>query len=145
MIAFGGAAPLHAARLAEKLGIRRVVVPAGAGVGSAVGFLRAPVAYEVVRSRYVRLDQLRRRRPSNGLFAEMRAEAEARGAAGAPGATLIETRTAFMRYRGQGHEIAVSLPPGKFDADVARDAARALEGATPRSSAARSPGSRSRS
>src|SRR5882757_4460985 len=56
MIAFGGAAPIHAARLAEKLGIRRVLVPSGAGVGSAVGFLMAPVAYEVVRSRYVQLD-----------------------------------------------------------------------------------------
>ena len=56
MIAFGGAAPIHAARLAEKLGIRRVMVPSGAGVGSAVGFLMAPVAYEVVRSRYVQLD-----------------------------------------------------------------------------------------
>ena len=56
MIAFGGAAPIHAARLAEKLGIRTVMVPSGAGVGSAVGFLMAPVAYEVVRSRYVQLD-----------------------------------------------------------------------------------------
>src|SRR5260221_10835247 len=55
LIAFGGAAPLHAARLAEKLGIRRVIVPVDAGVGSAVGFLEAPVAYEVVRSRYMRL------------------------------------------------------------------------------------------
>ena len=49
-VAFGGAAPLHAARLAKKLGITRIVVPPGAGVGSAVGFLRAPVAYEPVRS-----------------------------------------------------------------------------------------------
>src|SRR5690606_26679253 len=55
MVAFGGAAPLHAARLAEKLGVDRVVVPTGAGVGSAIGFLRAPIAYEVVRSRYMRL------------------------------------------------------------------------------------------
>ena len=50
MVAFGGAAPLHAGRLAQKLGITRVMVPAGAGVGSAIGFLRAPVAFEVVRS-----------------------------------------------------------------------------------------------
>ena len=51
LIAFGGAAPLHAARVAEKLGIGRVLVPANAGVGSAIGLLRAPVAYEVVRGR----------------------------------------------------------------------------------------------
>ena len=59
MIAFGGAAPLHAARVAEKLGISRVLIPANAGVGSAVGLLRAPVAYEIVRSRLMRLNELR--------------------------------------------------------------------------------------
>ena len=116
MIAFGGAAPIHAARLAEKLGINRIMVPSGAGVGSAVGFLMAPVAYEVVRSRYVQLDD-DKFDPAyvNALFAEMRAEAEAVVKAGAPDAKLVETRTADMRYRGQGHEITVSLPPGPFD------------------------------
>src|SRR2546429_8919373 len=56
LIAFGGAAPLHAARVAEKIGVSRVIVPSNAGVGSAVGFLAAPIAYELVRSRPVRLD-----------------------------------------------------------------------------------------
>ncbi len=117
MIAFGGAAPIHAARLAEKLGINRVLVPSGAGVGSAVGFLMAPVAYEVVRSRYVQLDP-DKFDPAfvNRLFAEMRAEAEAVVKAGAPQAKLSETRTADMRYRGQGHEITVDLPTTEFNA-----------------------------
>ena len=117
MIAFGGAAPIHAARLAEKLGIDRVLVPEGAGVGSAVGFLMAPVAYEVVRSRYVQLDR-DKFDPAfvNRLFAEMRAEAEAVVKAAAPQAKLIATRTADMRYRGQGHEITVALPNGEFTA-----------------------------
>jgi N-methylhydantoinase A len=117
MIAFGGAAPIHAARLAEKLGISRIMVPSGAGVGSAVGFLMAPVAYEVVRSRYVQLDA-DKFDPAfvNRLFAEMRAEAEAVVKAGAPEARLVATRTADMRYRGQGHEITVDLPDGEFSA-----------------------------
>jgi len=109
LIAFGGAAPLHAARVAEKLGISRVLVPANAGVGSAVGLLRAPVAYEIVRGRLLRLGSLDAA-SVNRLFAEMRAEAEAIVRRGAPAAKLVEQRSAFMRYRGQGHEIAVDLP-----------------------------------
>jgi hypothetical protein len=55
MIAFGGAAPLHAGRLCEKLGISRCLVPSGAGVGSAIGFLRAPFSFEANRSVFMRL------------------------------------------------------------------------------------------
>jgi N-methylhydantoinase A len=116
MIAFGGAAPIHAARLAEKLGIGRVMVPSGAGVGSAVGFLMAPVAYEVVRSRYVQLDAKFDPAYVNKLFAEMQDEAGAVVKAGAPQAKLVVARTADMRYRGQGHEITVDMPPGDFTA-----------------------------
>jgi N-methylhydantoinase A len=116
MIAFGGAAPIHAARLAEKLGIGRVMVPSGAGVGSAVGFLMAPVAYEVVRSRYVQLDAKFDPAYVNKLFAEMQDEAAAVVKAGAPQAKLVVARTADMRYRGQGHEITVDMPPGEFTA-----------------------------
>jgi N-methylhydantoinase A len=112
MIAFGGAAPLHAARLAEKLGIDTVVVPTGAGVGSAVGFLMAPVAYEVVRSRYVRLDASFDAAAVDALRQEMRAEAEAVIRRGAPDAPLTEAWTADMRYRGQGHEVTVAIPAG---------------------------------
>jgi N-methylhydantoinase A len=114
LIAFGGAAPLHAARLAAKLGIARVVIPPDAGVGSALGFLDAPIAYEVVRTFLTRLDLLA---PDaiEPLFAAMREEALAVVRQGAPTGELEESRTAYMRYRGQGHEIAVPLPARGLD------------------------------
>ena len=109
LIAFGGAAPLHAVRLAQKLGIKRVLIPADAGVGSALGFLHAPIAYEVARTKLVRLDGLDTG-AIDALFTEMRQEAAEVVQLGAPGAVLEEIRTSFMRYRGQGHEVAVKLP-----------------------------------
>jgi N-methylhydantoinase A len=121
LIAFGGAAPLHAVRLAQKLGMHRVVVPPDAGVGSALGFLGAPIAYEVVRTLLVRLDALEQT-TIDALFAEMRAEAEAVVRLGVPQGGLVETRTGFMRYRGQGHEVAVPLPDGALDPAALRAA-----------------------
>lgn len=109
MIAFGGAAPLHAARLAEKLGCEAVVVPTGAGVGSAIGFLQAPIAYEVVRSRFMRLSAFDADL-ADEILSGMQAEAAEVVRRGAPEADLVETRQAFMRYAGQGHEISVALP-----------------------------------
>lgn len=109
LVAFGGAAPLHAARLAEKLNMSRVVIPPGAGVGSAIGFLRAPVAYEVTRSFYQRLSTIDVD-GANALLQAMRDEAVSVVKAGAGGRPWSETRTAFMRYVGQGHEVGVELP-----------------------------------
>ena len=109
LVAFGGGAPLHAARVAEKIGVQRVIVPPNAGVGSAVGFLAAPVSYELVRSRHMRLDAFEAE-AATGLLNEMSAEATALVAPGARGLQTFERRVAFMRYVGQGHEIMVTLP-----------------------------------
>jgi len=109
LIAFGGGAPLHAARVAEKIGVRRVIVPPNAGVGSAVGFLAAPVSYELVRSRYMRLDAFDAVAATE-LLKEMSAEATALVVPGARGMATFERRLAFMRYVGQGHEITIALP-----------------------------------
>ena len=109
LIAFGGGGPVHACRVAEKIGIRRVLVPSGAGVGSAIGFLRAPVGYEVVRSLYQRLSTFDVA-AVNALLADMAAEAMAVVARGSFGAPLAQSRLAYMRYVGQGHEIPVNLP-----------------------------------
>ncbi len=116
LIAFGGAAPVHVARVAEKLAIDRFLVPTSAGVGSAIGFLRAPVAYEVVRSHYQRLDGFDAE-ATNRVLAEMQGEAEGVVAEAAPGAERTEKRIAFMRYFGQGHEIAVEAPVRRFQDD----------------------------
>jgi N-methylhydantoinase A len=119
MIAFGGGGPVHGTRIAEKIGIARVLVPSGAGVGSAIGFLRAPVGYEVVRSLYQRLGQFDLG-AVNALLASMADEAASVVAQGSFGAETRETRIAYMRYVGQGHEIAVPLPARPL---VAADAA----------------------
>ena len=202
MVAFGGNGPLHATRVAEKVGVGRIVVPPQPGAGSAVGFLSAPVSFEVVRSHYVRVaapaahgrpacmeqdgsspvcgagrgatmpavaarssgisagpdvpapaahghqarssgvsaslewaeaparqglqapeprgHSARMAEPDvaavNVLLDAMREEATAVVRAGAGDAPLVVTRTAFMRYRGQGHEIEVAIPDGALDA-----------------------------
>ena len=109
MIAFGGAAPLHATAIADKIGIDRIVIPADASVGSAVGFLLAPVAYEVVRSRYVRLSQFDCE-AVNETFSTMRDEALGVVRQAVTSAELSEVCFAFARYVGQGHEIRLELP-----------------------------------
>ena len=119
MIAFGGGAPLHAARLAAKLGMRKVLVPVDASVGSAVGFLRAPVAFEIVRSLLVREDGFSFFE-INKLLEQMQEEATAIVAAGALGAKLQTYRVVEMRYLGQGHEISVPLPAGRLKAADAK-------------------------
>ncbi|MEM8758727.1 MAG: hydantoinase/oxoprolinase family protein [Pseudomonadota bacterium] len=109
MIAFGGNGPLHACRVARAAGVGRVLVPPAPGVGSAVGFLHAPVSYEIVRSRYGLFGSL----DLDGVAAlleEMSEEARAVVRQGAPDGALTVSRTAFLRYRGQGHEIEVALP-----------------------------------
>ncbi|MEM9852019.1 MAG: hydantoinase/oxoprolinase family protein, partial [Pseudomonadota bacterium] len=108
MVAFGGAAPLHAARLCEKLGVARLIVPPGAGVGSAIGFLRAPFSFEATRSVYMKLAQFDPDRIRT-LLGDLRAEAEGfvRSCDGA--AAISCDYKVYMRYSGQGWEIPVPL------------------------------------
>ncbi|MFC3088627.1 hydantoinase/oxoprolinase family protein [Tabrizicola soli] len=118
MIAFGGAAPLHAARLCEKLGIDRCLIPPGAGVGSAIGFLRAPFGYEALASKIIRLSDFDAT-AVNTLLDGLKSTAEGFVRAGAEGPIRREI-TAFMRYVGQGWEIPVPLPDRPFTAADAR-------------------------
>ena len=116
LIVFGGSAPVHAVFLADKLGLDHIIVPTDAGVGSALGFLRAPISYEVVNSLYCSLSDFDAVAVASNLDA-MRVEASTvvqSGLAYMPPATrpnTFESTRAFMRYRGQGHEIVVGFDP----------------------------------
>ena len=113
MITFGGAGPLHAARLCEKMRIDRFLVPPGAGVGSAIGFLRAPFGFESVRSALVRLDDFDAQ-GLNAILAEMREEALGFVRQGGDIGTPDIECTAYMRYVGQGWEIPVTIGQETF-------------------------------
>ena len=114
MIAFGGAAPLHAATLAQKLKLDQVIVPSGAGVGSALGFLLAPIKFEVVRSHFCTLAQFDL--PTiQQLLEDMRGEvSEVLDDAGFKG--THEQCHAYMRYAGQGYEVAVEVAARELSA-----------------------------
>lgn len=108
MIAFGGAAPLHAGRLCEKLGIESLLVPPGAGVGSAIGFLRAAFSFEATRSTYLRLSAYDAGLV-NRVLGELTREAEAFVRSCDKESPLHYERKVFMRFVGQGWEIPVIL------------------------------------
>ncbi|MCB1363566.1 MAG: hydantoinase/oxoprolinase family protein [Rhodobacteraceae bacterium] len=124
MIAFGGGAPLHACRQCEKLGIAAALIPPGAGVGSAIGFLRAPFSYEATRGLFQRLSEFDAG-AVNAALAVLEAEARAFLARGAGQGAATATRLiAHMRYGGQGWEIPVVLEHRRF-AESDRAAIRA--------------------
>lgn len=108
MIAFGGAAPLHAGRLCEKLGVNRLLVPVGAGVGSAIGFLRAPFSFEANRSVYMRLSDFDPERIKS-LLTDLREEATGFVRNCDAKSEILSDFKVYMRYSGQGWEIPITL------------------------------------
>lgn len=115
MITFGGAGPLHAARLCEKSGIKKFIVPPGAGVGSAIGFLRAPFGYESVRSATMRFNDFNAD-VLNEIVGQLSEEALHFARQGSGDAEPQVEVKAFMRYVGQGWEIPVAFPYRQFAA-----------------------------
>jgi N-methylhydantoinase A len=118
MIAFGGGAPLHAGRLAEKLGVTRVVVPEGASVGSAIGFLRAPVSFQVVRSHRAIVSGFDAG-AVNALLDECTATATDVVRRAVPEGELTIRRVVDVRYIGQGHELQLTVPDGRLHVEDA--------------------------
>lgn len=117
MVATGGAGPVHACGVAERLGICTVIVPPTAGVSSAFGLMLAPISFDFARSYVARLEALNFAR-LNTLFDEM--ETEGAGVlreAGVARSQMRIERTADMRYVGQGHEIGIPIPGGRIGPD----------------------------
>ena len=111
VVAFGGAGPVHAYGVARKLGARKVICPAGAGVTSAVGLLIAPVAVDVSASLPTVIDRLDLA-VIGDLFAKLEREGrETVLQAGVDPHKVTLTVSADLRYVGQGHELAIELPP----------------------------------
>jgi len=139
MIAFGGAAPLHAARLCEKLGVDRCLVPQGAGVGSAIGFLRAPFSFEANRSVFMKMSRFAPETVKS-LFSEMEEEATKFVRSCDAVAPILAEHKVYMRYSGQGWEIPIALTPEQaaapdsetylalFEAEYSKLFGRSVEG-----------------
>ncbi len=110
LFAFGGAGPVHAFRVAEKLGVKEVIAPFGAGVGSTIGLLAAPLAFDFVRTTVARVDSIDWKLVGELLSAMELEGRELLARAGVPAEQVRVERAADMRLIGQAHEITVELP-----------------------------------
>ena len=128
IIAFGGAGPVHAARLAKAIGAPRVIVPFGAGVGSAIGLLRAVPRIEVSVTRVMEVDAANvgtMRAIYDDLERLASADLARLGVAGEP----VWSRSGYLRYRGQGYEIRAEFPGAVVGDDFAGVVAEAFHAA----------------
>jgi N-methylhydantoinase A/oxoprolinase/acetone carboxylase beta subunit len=116
LFAFGGAGPVHASGVARLLGTSTILVPRGAGVTAALGFLAAPIATDQIRSDPTLLERADWARVRT-LLAELEQAAVATlVGAGVSRARIVVERAADMRYLGQGFEVTTPLPSGRLDA-----------------------------
>jgi len=118
IVAMGGAGPVHADSLGRKLGVGRLIVPRGAGAYSALGFLVAPVSFEVARTRIMPLAACDAA-TLGGLFQELEAGATPVIEAAAPGATIDFSYVADICYEGQASAVRVSMPDDLNPATIA--------------------------
>ena len=109
--AFGGAGPVHAYGLAQKLGAPRLLVPPNAGVGSALGFFTAPRAFDLLRSHKVSLVEARLGE-IEAIFAALEEEAGKTLMKDGTGESIRFERSLDMRFVGQGAETNIPAPAG---------------------------------
>jgi len=117
IVAFGGAGPAHAARIAKAIGAPRVIVPFGAGVGSAIGLLQAAPKIEASMTAVMALDDPGAAEAIRRVYGELRARADADLARLGASGTPVWSRAGYLRYRGQGYEIRAELPTGDIGDD----------------------------
>ena len=110
LLAFGGSGPVHAATLAQSLGMKRVIVPPAPGVFSAIGLLEAIPRHDFVQTFFAAagsVDPI----SLEGSYAELESRAqEALGEEGYHGDAIVWSRAADLRYSGQAYELTVPVP-----------------------------------
>jgi len=112
LMAFGGAGPIHAFRIAEILKLKTIICPPAAGTASALGLLVTPMALDFARSYIANLDTVNWGHV-NTIFGEMEAEAlSSLIESGAARDEIAFERSADMRYAGQFYEIPSPIPGG---------------------------------
>ncbi len=117
MVGFGGAGPVHAFGVAKLLNVKRLIIPVGAGVTSALGFLVSPVASEKIHSFIGELDSLDWNEV-NVFLSHMEEDGyQFLNQSGIDKKDAIVERIVEMRYAGQGHEITIELPEGELGID----------------------------
>lgn len=114
LVSFGGAGPLHAARMARALGIPEIIIPFGAGVGSAVGLLQADNKIDASITRVTRINSEASEEISN-IYEELEARIKVNLKRLVGNDEIRWSRHAYMRYVGQGYERKVDLPDGELD------------------------------
>ncbi len=118
LVAFGGAGPVHANRLAEQNKIRKLVIPLAAGVATAIGMLASDVKFDFVRTYVARIEEVNLD-TVRSLYKEMESEAvELLKAAGVTQMELV--RSVDMRYVGQAYELNVQIPGGELSAGTVK-------------------------
>ena len=128
MVAFGGAGPLHASRLARGIGIPKVVIPAGAGVGSAIGLLEAEPRIDVSTTRVLKISP-EVSSTIQSIFNSLEKRANEDMERLAVSGVTKWSRYAYMRYVGQGFEVMVHLPSDKIDEKYAESIISAFNSA----------------
>src|SRR6201995_5213204 len=113
LVPFGGAGPLHAARIAEELGIATIVVPPNAGVISAYGLVASDYTKFDAVTRKMKLDDAAAQDASR-LFDEMRARLARQFADMKLPGGLLYTHTLDMRFVGQAFEVGVEIPADRL-------------------------------